>query len=120
MSQNPTEFVRTLGVLRLSVQRLQIAMRENRLDEVEQEASNVQETLLGLIKTQRKLPRQSQSLLRPHFTAIRKEALKALELSRRILDDSLQAMLTLIKCVEEANNYGSQSRGGSMIIDRQA
>jgi hypothetical protein len=119
MKPTRAEFVRHLGTLRIHVQKLSRGMRTNDLEVLEQESRAVQESLLELIKTQRRLPREDQQAVRPHFTTLRKEALQCLELARKILDDSLQAMLGLIKICEEAGNYGA-SGGSSIMVDRQA
>ncbi|MBI5058336.1 hypothetical protein HZB60_00985 [candidate division KSB1 bacterium] len=119
MKPTRADFVRNLGTLRIHVQYLNRGLRENDVDVMERESKVIQEVLLDLIKNQRKLPREQQQAVRPHFTAIRKDALRCLELARKIMDDSLQAMLGLIKACEEAGNYGPGG-GSSIMVDRQA
>jgi hypothetical protein len=121
MTRKPrAEFVRTLGVLRIHVQNLDRSLRTNDIDGMERESQLVQDVLLDLIKSQRKMPREQQQVLKPYFTTVRKDALKCLELARKILDDSLQATLELVRMLEEANNYGSTNSGSSVMIDRKA
>ena len=119
MKPTRADFVRHLGTLRIHVQTLNRGLRDNDVDVLERESQIIQEILLDLIKNQRKLPREQQQAVRPHFTAVRKDALRCLELARKIMDDSLQAMLGLIKVCEAAGHYGS-SGGSSLIVDRRA
>ena len=58
--------------------------------------------------------------MRRRFVNLRQEALRCLEISRRILDDSLRAMLELIKSVEESSEYSPASSGKSILVDRKA
>ncbi len=120
MIPTSAEFVRHIGALRIMVRNLNLALRENKLDSVEELSHSMQELLLEMIRAQRKLPRDAQKSLKPHFAAVRKDALKALELSRKILDDSLEAVHELIKSVQEIVGYGSDTHGNSVLIDRKA
>ncbi len=114
------EFVRKLGCLRLSLQHLEAHLRTNNLGGVELESRAMQDMLIDLVKFQRKLTRPEQQLLRPRFAALRQDALHSLELAQRILDDSLEAMLVLVKSVQDAGNYGPAKSGTSIIVDRKA
>lgn len=114
------DFVKNLGILRIHVQNLDRGLRTNNVDVMESESQVVQDVLLNLIKSQRKLSREQQLSLKPYFTTVRKDALRCLELARKILDDSLQATLELVRILEEANNYGSNTTGSAVIIDRKA
>jgi hypothetical protein len=113
------EFVRKLGCLRLSLQHLDAFLRTNNLTGIEQESRAIQDMLLDLVKCQRKLTRPEQLVMRPRFAALRQDALHSLELAQRILDDSLEAMLVLVKSVQDAGQYGPGGSGGSIMIDRK-
>lgn len=119
-TKSRSDFVRQLGVLRIHVQNLSRGLKSNDIDALEQESQAVQDILLDLIKSQRRLPRTEQVSVKPHFVTIRKEALKCLELARKILDDSLQATLELVRMLDEANGYGGNGGGSSIMIDRKA
>jgi hypothetical protein len=114
------EFVRKLGCLRLSLQHLDTHLRTNNLSGVEFESRAMQDMLIDLVKSQRKLTRPEQLTLRPRFASLRQDALHSLELAQRILDDSMEAMLVLVKCVQETGNYGTTKSGSSIIVDRKA
>jgi hypothetical protein len=114
------DFVRKLGRLRIHIQHLDDSLRTNNLNSIESESQEVQDLLLELMKQRRKLSSVEQQSLRPRFMELRHEALRCLEAARRILDDSLEAMLWLVKAVQDTGNYGSTPSGSSMLIDRQA
>lgn len=114
------EFVRKLGCLRLELQHLDEGLRVNDLTDIENRSRTIQELLVDLLKQQRKLTRAEQVSLRPRFAALREDALHSLEVSRRILDDSLEAMLWLVKAVQDTTSYGQNPQGRSIIIDRKA
>lgn len=117
MSSPRAEFVRKMGCLRLELQHLERGLRENDLTGVEERSRAAQDLLVDLVRGQRRLTRGEMRALRPQFTALREEALRHLEITRRILDDSLEAMLTLIKAAQDASGYGI---GGSFMLDRSA
>ena len=120
MNSNKNEFVRLIGCLRIHIRHLQTGLRKNDLTAMETESQQIQELLLDLLKKHRKLPKLEQQQLRRRFVTLRQEALKCLEIARRILDDSLRAMLELIKAVEESADYGRKSVGSSIVVDRKA
>jgi hypothetical protein len=76
--------------------------------------------LLDLLRKQRTLPKKDQQALKRRFVNLRQEALRCLEISRKILDDSLRAMLELIKSVEETADYGKTKQGSTIVVDRKA
>lgn len=90
-----------MGCLRLELQHLDDGLRDNNLTEIENRSRAVQNLLMDLVKQQRKLTRAEQMTLRPRFAALREDALHSLEVARRILDDSLEAILWLMKAVQE-------------------
>ena len=114
------EFMRKLGCLRLELQHLDEGLRTNNLTDIETRSQSIETILLDLVKQQRRLTRAEQATLRPRFAALRQDALHSLEVSRRILDDSLEAMLWLMKAVQDASSYGPSAQGSSIIIDRKA
>lgn len=114
------EFVRKLGCLRLGLQHLDAHLRSNNLSGIEEESRAIQELLLDLVKYQRRLTRAEQVSLKPRFAALREQALHSLELAQRILDDSLEAMLVLVKSVQDAGNYGTPGPNKPAIVDRKA
>jgi len=122
MDSDRNEFVRLVGCLRIHIRHLQQGLKKNDLTAIENESQEVQQLLLDLLKKQRELPKTDRQSLRRRFVNLRQEALKCLEISRRILDDSLRAMLELIKTVEDASDYGQQSKkkGKSVVVDRKA
>lgn len=105
MHSKKAEFYRKLGCLRIMLQHLRESLRQNDFSGIESNSKNIQEMLLDLIKMQRLLTRPEQTSLRPRFQCLREEALHQLEIARRILDDSLEAMLILIKTVQDAGGY---------------
>jgi hypothetical protein len=120
MNSNRNEFVRLIGCLRIHIKHLQLGLRKNDLTAMEAESLQIQELLLDLLKKQRKLTKMDQQLLRRRFVTLRQEALKCLEIARRILDDSLRAMLELIKAVEDSADYGHKNSGSTIVVDRKA
>lgn len=120
MNSNRNEFVRLIGCLRIHIGHLQQGLRKNDLNSIESESTQIQELLLDLLRMQRKLPKADQQALRRRFVTLRQEALRCLEISRKILDDSLRAMLELIKTVEESTNYGKKNAGSAIVVDRKA
>jgi len=114
------EFMRKLGCLRLELQHLDEGLRTNNLTDIETRSRAIQDLLLDLVKQQRRLTRAEQATLRPRFAVLREDALHSLEVARRILDDSLEAMLWLMKAVQDASGYGRNPQGTSIIIDRKA
>jgi hypothetical protein len=114
------EFVRKLGCLRLCLQHLDESLRTNNLTGIEDESRVIQELLVDLVKSQRKLTKPEQMGMRPRFASLREDALHSLEVARRILDDSLEAMLVLVKAVQDANGYGTAKSGSTIMIDRKA
>ncbi|RPH95737.1 hypothetical protein EHM69_03380 [candidate division KSB1 bacterium] len=114
------EFVRKLGCLRLELQHLEESLRTNNLSGIEDQSRSIQDLLLDLVKQQRKLTRAEQLSLRPRFASLREDALHSLEVARRILDDSLEAMLVLVKSVQETSGYGRDAQGTSIMVDRKA
>lgn len=120
MSSNRNEFVRLIGCLRIHIGHLQQALRKNDLNSMEAESQQIQELLLDMLRMQRKLPKADQQALRRRFVNLRQEAMRCLEISRKILDDSLRAMLELIKTVEETADYGGKKAGSSIVVDRKA
>jgi hypothetical protein len=113
------DFVRKLGCLRMQLQHLNEDLRTNNLVGIENESRLIQDTLVDLIKHQRKLTREEQLSMKPRFVSLREDALHSLEISRRILDDSLEAMMVLVKTVQDAQGY-SGAPGTSYIVDREA
>lgn len=120
MNSNRNEFIRLIGCLRIHIRHLQQGLRKNDMNSIETESQQIQELLLDLLKKQRKLPKADQQALKRRFVSLRQEALKCLEISRKILDDSLRAMLELIKSVEETADYGNKKAGSTIIVDRKA
>jgi hypothetical protein len=114
------EFMRKLGCLRLELQHLDDGLRTNNLTDIEDRSRAIQDLLVDLVKQQRRLTRTEQISLRPRFAALREDALHSLEVSRRILDDSLEAMLWLMKAVQDTSGYGQKPQGSSIVIDRKA
>ena len=114
------EFVRKLGCLRLEVQHLNDSLRLNDLSGMEDRSRSIQDLLIDLVRLQRKLTRTEQVHLRPRLAMLRQDALQSLEIARRILDDSLEAMMVLVKCVQDAAGYGTSPTGRSVMIDRKA
>jgi DNA anti-recombination protein RmuC len=114
------EFMRKLGCLRIELQHLDDGLRANDLNDIEERSRTIQELLLDLVKQQRRLTRSEQTVLRPRFAALRQDALHSLEVARRILDDSLEALLWLMKAVQDTSGYGHKAPGGSIIVDRKA
>jgi hypothetical protein len=120
MSSLRSDFVRKLGCLRLQLQHLETSLRTNDLSGMEDLSRAVQDLLLDLVKSQRKLTKEDQLSLKPRFHALREHAMQILEISRRILDDSLEAMLVLVKTVQDATPSASRASGTSFMIDRKA
>jgi hypothetical protein len=114
------EYMRKLGCLRLQLQHLDQSLRTNNLSEMETISRSVEDLLLDLVKGQRKLSREDHAALRPRFAALREDALHSLEVARRILDDSLEAMLLLVKTVQDATGNSVGHSGSSFMIDRKA
>ena len=114
------DFVRKLGCLRLELQHLNSSLRSNDLSEMEERSRIIQDLLIDLVKSQRKLSRAEQTGLRPKLAVLREESLHSLEIARRILDDSLEAMMMLVKSVQDAAGYGAGKTGSSVIVDRKA
>ncbi|MBU0508167.1 hypothetical protein KKH27_04940 [bacterium] len=114
------DFVRKLGCLRLELKHLDESVRANDVTGMEQRSRAIQDLLIDLVKSQRKLTRGEQAELRPRLAELRQQALLSLEASRRILDDSLEAMMVLVKCAQDAAGYGEKSGGSSFMIDRRA
>lgn len=102
MKSQRGEFVRKMGCLRIELQHLNVALRTNKLTEIENCSRAIQNLLLDLVKQQKRLTRAEQLSLRPRWAALREDALHSLEISRRILDDSLEAMLWLVKAAQDA------------------
>ncbi|MCC6477539.1 hypothetical protein IT157_10840 [bacterium] len=119
MSHECNEFTRQLGCLRIHIQHLEQRLRKNDLTGIELEAGEVERTLIQLLRLQRTLPRHEQQTLRRKFVELRQQALRTLEISRRILDESMKAMIDLIDAVEEAAGLNT-SGGKSILIDRKA
>lgn len=99
------EFVRKLGCLRLELKRMNQSLRVNDFTGIESGLREIQVLLIDLAKHQRKLMHSEQMLLRPRFAALRNEALCSWEMAQRTLDDSLEAMLCLIKTVQDRAGY---------------
>lgn len=120
MSPEAHEFVRELGCLKIHIQRLEQKLRRNELSGIESEAAEVESTLVKLLRSQRMLPRSEQQQMRRRFVNIRQDALRTLEISRRILDESVKATVELIENIEASCNYDGRRGGHSVIIDRKA
>lgn len=114
------EFIRRMGCVRISLRHLDDCLRTGRLDDIEEEVQSIEQALLELSQLQHKLPRPERLKMKPRFVELRRDALRSLEIARRILDDSLKAMLVLVKHSQEAVGYGPGYRGGSFIVDREA
>jgi hypothetical protein len=99
------EFIRKLGCLNIHVQRLNHSLTANEYYRIEDESQVIQDLVIDLIKNQRRLSKQDQRTLRPRFSAFREEALRSLENSRHVLDESLEAALSLLRTVQEACGY---------------
>lgn len=113
------EFVRKLGCLRLEVQHLNQSLRTNDFTGIETQSRTIQDFLIDIVKYQRKLSKSEQLTMKPRFVSLREEALQTLEVARHVLDDSLEAMLLLVKSVQEAAGYGPDKPGTSFMIDRK-
>jgi len=120
MKSNRGEFVRKLGCLRLEVQHLNQSLRTNDFTGIEDRSREIQDLLIDLVKSQRKLSRSEQLSMKPRFASLREEAMQSLEIARRILDDSVEAMMVLIKSVQTQPGYGSGDPGSSFMVDRKA
>jgi hypothetical protein len=120
MKSPRSEFVRKLGCLRLELQHLNQSLRSNDLTGMEDHSRSIQDLLTDLIKSQRRLTREEQLSLKPRFAALREEALLHLEVARRILDDSLEAMMVLVKTVQDSAGYGTDRPNSPSMIDRRA
>ncbi len=105
------EFIRKLGCLCIRLQRLNRSLHANDFCAIEVESQAVQDIVLELIKNQRKLAKEDQSYLRARFTELRREALQSLELSRHVLDDSAEAALELVRCVQETAGFDPDDPG---------
>lgn len=120
MSTESHEFVRELGCLKIHIQRLETRLRKNELSGIEEEAADVESTLVKLLRMQRALPRNEQQQMRRRFVALRQDALRVLEISRRVLDESLRATVALLETIEASSNYDGRRGGRSIMIDRKA
>lgn len=120
MSPEAHEFVRELGCLKIHIQRLEQMLRRNELTGIEGESGEVETTLVRLLRAQRSLPRNEQQQMRRKFVAVRQDALMTLEISRRILDESLRATVELLETIEASCNYDGRRGGRSIMIDRKA
>ena len=96
------EFVRKIGCLNLAVIQLNRALKIGDLIKIEEQTAQIQESLIDLIKMQRRLTRTEQQQCKPHFANAREDAISVLEIARRLLDDSLEAMMILIKTVQDS------------------
>ena len=114
------DFVRKLGCLHLELRHLDESVRTNDVTGMEEHSRVIQDLLMDLVKSQRKLTRVEQMKLHPKLAELRQAALQSLEISRRILDDSLEAMMVLVKCAQEAAGYGVGPSGSTIMIDRKA
>jgi hypothetical protein len=114
------EFVRKMGCLRLELQHLNQSLRSNDFSGIESQSRAMQDLLIDLVKYQRKLSKTEQLSLKPRFAALREEALHSLEVARRILDDSLEAMMILLQSVQKSASYGPDKPGTSFMVDRKA
>jgi len=114
------EFVRKLGCLRLEVQHLNESLRTNNFSGIEDRSRSIEDLLVDLVKYQRKLTKTEQVTMKPRFASLRDEALQSLEIARRILDDSLEAMMVLVRSMQTASGYGPDKPGTSFIVDRKA
>ena len=95
------EFIQLIGCLHEHLIRLNKAIRANDLTGMEHESTIVQELMLKLLKRERRLSKNDKQALRRRHICMRQEALKLLEISRRVMDDALRAFLELIKAVEQ-------------------
>ena len=120
MSPEAHEFVRELGCLKIHIQHLEQRLRRNELTGIEGESTEVEATLVRLLRAQRALPRNEQQQMRRRFVAVRQDALRTLEISRRILDESLKATVGLLETIEATCNYDGRRGGHSIMIDRKA
>ncbi|MCL4304974.1 hypothetical protein KJZ99_03615 [bacterium] len=120
MSPEAHEFVRDLGCLKIHIQHLETRLRKNDLSGIETEAGEVESTLIQLLRAQRALPRNEQQQMRGRFVTLRQDALRVLEISRRILDESLRATVELLDIIEASNDYEGRKSGRSIMIDRKA
>jgi len=120
VSPEAHDFVRELGCLKIHIQRLEDRLRKNELSGIEGEAAEVETNLVRLLRAQRALPRHEQQQMRRRFVNLRQDALKTLEISRRILDESLRATVELLEVIEANNNYDGRRGGRSIMIDRKA
>jgi hypothetical protein len=114
------EFIRKLGCLRMHLQHLNENLRTNNLSGMEDHSKVIEDLLLDLVKSQRKLGKPEQLTMKPRFALLREEALDSLEIAQRILDDSLEATTLLLRTVQDAAGYGSAKAGASIIVDRKA
>jgi hypothetical protein len=114
------EFVRRLGCLRLELQHLNESLRTNNFSGIEDQSRAIQDMLIDLVKYQRKLSKGEQLSLKPRFASLREEAMHSLEVARHILDDSLEAMMVLVKSMQPSSGYGPDQPGSSFIVDRKA
>jgi len=112
------EFIRKLGCLCIHVQRLNRSLQANDFCLIESESQVVQDLVLELIKSQRKLSKEDQRSLRARFAARREDALRSLEMARHLLDDSHEAAISLLRAVQEAAGLGFEDSGPS-LADRR-
>jgi len=120
VSPESHDFVRELGCLKIHIQRLEQQLRRNELSGIEGESTQVEATLVRLLRSQRALPRNEQQQMRRRFVAVRQDALRTLEISRRILDESLRATVEMLEIIEANSNYDGRKGGHNIMIDRKA
>ncbi len=111
MTTSRGEFIRKLGCLCIQIQRLNRSLAANDYYAIEAHSQVVQDIVLELIKTQRKLSKADQLRLRARFTELRCEALQSLELSRHMLDESAEAAQELVKTVQEVMSHDAGGVG---------
>jgi hypothetical protein len=117
MTTTRGEFIRKLGCLCIHIQRLNRSLNDNDFYAIEAESQIVQDVVLELIKTQRKLTKPDQLQLRSRFTDLRCEALQSLELSRHLLDESAEAATELIRTVQEVMSHDADDPDSFLMDD---
>lgn len=102
------EFVRKLGCVRIALGHLNQALIASDLTELENRSRQIQDGLIELVKLERRLTRPARATFKPRLAELRQEILAPLEQARKILDDSLTVMMTMVKAAQDAAGLSRQ------------